>query len=147
MNEDLIRKANRLQIQIDNLVKPETGRWLDWTPTVTQDGNVPVTVNIARYVVLVPNFVKLEAQVTMTGSGGSASIIVIGNLPIPVKNTGLRIPHGTFIIENTGTSFSNGNLNANISTEFRLFFSAGVSPGFTLAPGDRIGIQASYEAT
>lgn len=145
MNEDLIRQVNRIQIQTDGLVKPETGRWLDWTPTVEQDGNVTVTVNVARYTVK-DGLVKLEGEVTMTGSGGSSATITIGNLPVSIKNTGLRIPHGTFIIENTGTAFSNGNLNGNSSTEFRLFFLAGVSPGFTLASGDRIGFQASYEA-
>ena len=51
---ELIRQMNRMQQEIDSLVKPEVGTagstvWTDWTPTVTQSGSVTITVDYARY--------------------------------------------------------------------------------------------------
>lgn len=151
MNDELVKRINDLQRQVDSLIKPEVGRWQTWTPTVTQSVAVTVTVTFARYVVR-DNTVILRASLAVTGAGTIANAVVIGGLPAalaPVSAAGVA---GIIRIFDSGTAFYVGSMEFLNSTSFQGFAhletdAIGIDPSFALASGDTISFEAAYERT
>lgn len=153
MIEELVKQVNSLQKQIDALVKPETGRWLDWTPTLTQGAAITITITYARYIVT-EKTVTTMGLLAATSAGTAANVMQIGNIPtiITPKNTGIYAAIGVFLYFDTGsaTPHYNAILTAQSSTTFRALGDAstswfGQSPAITIANGDQIGFLATYE--
>lgn len=150
--DGLLKQLATLQQKVDKLIKPEVGRWMDWTPTVTQSGSVTITVNYARYIVT-QSMVIGRARVTVTGSGTTNNAIVIGGIPAAVQpaNAGAtRDVIGTILILDAGTGNYQGALVATAAGSWNgvghgLTSVFGVTPNFGLANTDQIGIQFAYE--
>ena len=143
LNSELINELTAFFLRRDS--------WQDWTPTITQSGNVTVTVNYARYVVLAQSVI-VRAKLTVTGSGTAGNAVVIGGIPTaiqPANSGGLSII-GIGNIQDSGTAQYVGALWANTASDWRLIAHnqtnfVGVTPSFALANGDIIGFQAAYE--
>jgi len=145
---ELIKQITRLQRQVDSLIKPEVGRWVDWTPTVTQGVAVAVTVNYARYVL--GNTVHIEANVTCTSGGTAANIIVIGGFPTAIQplRTGDVSIIGSAVV-NSATNYHVALLSTSAGA-WRMLDSGstnyfGINPALTLANGTIISLVATYE--
>lgn len=153
--DELIQQVTRLQQRFDSLIKPETGRWMDWTPTITQVGALTLTINSARYKTN-DNLVNIMAELTVasgTGTGGNA--IVIGGIPTAIQPTGLlgssTSTIGTcFMFDTSAPAAYYGFLVVQSASDWRLRDSntrgaMGVNPNVALAVGDQITFRGSYE--
>ena len=151
MIEELVRQVNSLQKQIDDLVKPEVGRWVSWTPTITQSVAVTVRVVYARYNI-VNNIVSVYVALETTSAGTITNAIVIGGQPTsiyPAYNLGQGII-GSAVIHDAGTTVYTAALAAKSSTDWRMFVTsngnyAGITPNFALANGDYISFYGVYK--
>ncbi len=148
---DLIKQITHLQRQVDGLIKPEVGRWVDWTPTVTQLGAVTVTVNWARYITI-GDLAVVGIRLTVTGSGTAGNNIIIGGQPVAIQaaNNANVATIGTGIVFDSGTAVYHGALSAQSATDWRMFADGlnnaiGTTPSFGLVAGDVISLQAAYE--
>lgn len=150
---ELIKQISRLQRQVNGLVKPEVGRWADWTPTVTQGVAVTRTIEYARYYTSGP-LVVLQAKLNVTSGGTSGSAIVIAGVPAaiaPINVSGTAISViGTIDIQDTSVAQYIGALvafgandlrgTAHLNTGY-----IGQNPTFALANTDVISFMAAYE--
>ena len=123
------------------------GAWSDWLPTVTQSGNVTVTVNGARYCII-GKLCFLQANLTITGSGTGGNAVLIGNLPATLSATAMVV--GSAKVNDTGTAtYAPVVMNAG-ATALSFFVggetaSLGVTPNFALANNDSIQFSAICE--
>lgn len=149
---DLIRENNKLREIIENLVEPEVGRWVDWTPTVTQGVAVTLTVDYARYMLLDQSVVTVvNLDITSAGTNGSA--IVIGGVPTIIQpaETGLVDVIGNGIINTVAPVVNHHGALISVGVSDWRFVADGSSnyvgfnPAFALANTDKISFQASYE--
>lgn len=149
---DIIRRINLLEQRLDGLEQPEVGRWIDWTPTVDQNGNVAITITYARYIIL-GRVVHLRARLAVTGSGTGGNAISISGLPTniqPVNPSGMNII-GTGSLSDSGTTVYVGAMAASGADDLRIRIDQagtgflGSTPSVALANGDVIGFQATYE--
>lgn len=152
--QELVRQISSLQKQVDGLIKPEVGRWIDWTPTVTQSVAVAVTVNVAKYLVSDDDKVNAYAELTVTGAGTGGNNILIGGIPAAVQPAGLILGTistiGIVQIYDTGTSFYLGQVVPSAATSWGLRDSStrnlmGALPNFALAAQDVISLRVSYK--
>ena len=151
MIEDLIRQVNRLQQQVDGLIKPEVGRWIDWTPTVKQSGAVTVTITEAKYNVTQSD-VRIYCRLTVTGSGTAANQIRVSGFPAAIRPVPGPAPWplGVGIVLDTGTGNYYGTPIVATATEIAIVYSItggiiGVSPNFALANGDFIYLNMYWK--
>jgi hypothetical protein len=153
MNDELFRRLTQLERRLQELErsKPEVGRWVDWTPTVTQSGSVTFTITFCRYIVQ-DNVVNIRGRLAITSAGTGNNNIVIGAVPAAIAPANAQNIMGGIRVTDTGTADYVGALLWNSSTEFvgqvhstgaTTFI--GVSPNFALASGDIIGFFAVYE--
>lgn len=146
--QELVKQINSLQKQVDALVKPEVGRWVDWTPTVTQGVAVTRTINYAKYIVL-NDFVFLAAVLTTTSAGTAGSIIQVAGLPVNPAFTADPFSIGSFLIYDVGTAYYQGSVSVVTNV---LYFIAhgltsgvGTTPNFGLVNGDKITFTIGYK--
>lgn len=127
--------------------------WRDWTPTVTQLGNVTVTVDRAKYVVI-GNTVHIMAELRVTGAGTAGNAIEIGGIPTAVQPSGLIAlgvsTIGTCSVLDQGVAVYYGFTVVQTASTFRLRDSntrgeIGSNPNFALANTDVITLRGSYE--
>jgi len=126
--------------------------WQDWTPTVTQDVAVTVTVIYARYIVISQGVI-VQARLSVTGSGTAGNAVVIAGIPSPIaaKNPNTyTIIGGGFVVNTTASVHYHGALMANGANDWRIITDGsngflGVNPSFALASGHQISLQAAYE--
>ncbi len=147
---DLIRENNRLREIVENLVQPEVGRWVDWAPTVDQNGAVAATVEFARYIAL-DKTVHITARLAITGAGVANNAIEIQGIPFSQR---VGAVGGTVQVLNFGTATYVGQV-AMIGAaliHFRRDGTLGVSgdviginPNFALANNDFIIFSYFYE--
>lgn len=151
-DKDLIRRITALEYKIDNLPKMETGKWVNWTPTVTQSGLVSTTISYARYVTN-GNIVAVLALINITGTGTANNAVIIGGIPAaiqPAHSGTSLVVIGTMLVIDSGTAYYHGALVSSGITSWAALVhnggaQIGVAPNFALANGDYIGIQAVYE--
>lgn len=151
MIEDVIRRLTRLERFIDGLIKPETGRWVDWTPTLAQLGAVTVTVTVARYEAK-GDTVTVEVRLDVTSAGTVGNPVVIGGVPsaIAPANVGNLNVIGNGMVYDTGTMAYEGSLVAVGVSDWRFITNGvgnyvGITPNFALASGDVISFRATYK--
>ncbi len=146
---DLIKQITKLQRQVDGLIKPEVGRWVDWTPTVTQGVAVTVTIGYAKYVVI-DNAVFMRVALNITSAGTAGSVIQVGGVPTAVQPGFIGSDIGEGRVFDAGTAHYVGALVAVGASDFRIMAHAqgnyiGAAPSFALASGDAIYFTAFYE--
>lgn len=147
----LIRQINALEQRLDELVLPEVGRWIDWTPTVTQGVAVTRTISYARYIVM-SDAVHMVVRLAITSAGTAANAIVIAGIPTtiaPANIAGLGTI-GSFIMLDSGVARYVGIVLPVGANDFRFWTDpnvnyVGITPGITLASGDDISFQATFE--
>ncbi len=133
------------------LVKAIFSTWptyTDWTPTVTQLGNVVVTITEAKYV-KIGQMVHIYANLTVTGSGTGANAIVVGALTNFGSVSGCQ---GGALILDTGTLAYHAGVIPASGTTIKFYGYAvgdfvGITPNFALAAGDTISFWAYYRWT
>ncbi len=142
-------------VTIKNLVVTGTFNlvWQDWIPTVTQSGNVTITINEARWCQL-GKVVFCYAYLSVTGSGTAGNDIVIGQLPAgaPLAHDNQYMAIGTAQIQDAGTANYVGSVwpPGGGTLKFWAHNQAspiGTTPSFGLAAGDTIGFTARWETT
>lgn len=141
---DLIRQVNKLQTTVDGLIKPEIGRWLDWSPTVDQGGAVAATITEAQYKANRDD-VRIYCQLAITGAGVAANAIIIAGWPTAINPSPgpSSWPVGVGVIVDSGTEAYEGVVGINSSNQLSLFSPTtnnfvGANPSFALANGDSI---------
>jgi hypothetical protein len=152
MNDELFRRITQLERRVQELErsKPESGRWVDWTPTVTQSGAVTLTITSARYIVQA-GVVSLQARLAITGAGTIGNAITVAGIPISIAGASSLDTLGTAVIlDASGPVRYEGAVVMGSATS--ILFQAhnvanvmGVTPNFALASGDIIGFFAVYE--
>ena len=123
----------------------------DWTPTITQSGDVTFTNNGAKY--SVENGIAfLTASMTITGTGTTANAVIIAGWPTSIAPTatGTSGHTGTAVIFNSGTAFYVGACVFSSSTNIKFVVHlavdfVGIAPGFALASPDTITFTIIYQ--
>ncbi len=151
MYTELVKEIASLQKQVDGLIKPEVGRWVDWTPVITQNVNVTFTNNYARYKAK-DNGVIVTASMTITGAGTAANSIFISGIPSTVQSlrTGINAVIGHGLVFDSGVGIYTIEMVANAAASWAMFVTGagsfvGVIPNFGLAVNDFITFVATYE--
>lgn len=149
MESDITQELFKLKKQVDSLPTPEVSIWVDWTPTVTQNTAVSISIIFARYTVI-HKTVHIRARIQMTGAGGGNNSILVAGFPHNISNVGGII--GTMLVTDTGVGFYQGALSVNSATgavgrAHGQTSNIGATPAFTLASGDFIDIVGTYERT
>lgn len=149
----IIRDINDLKDRVNTLTKIDgpAKTWTDWTPTVTQSGDVTFTTTYCQYL-LVGKLAHVRGQLTITGSGTTANAIVIGNIPSAVAplDVGSYSLVGVGYVRKAGVDRYTGGLHAESSSTFRIYLNAaggnpiGINPNIALANGDVISFSAAY---
>jgi hypothetical protein len=149
---DLIKQINNLQKQVDGLIRPEVGRWVDWTPTVTQNGARTFTTTYAYYTTH-GKTVHVIAKLVITDAGTAGNVISVGSLPVAILNAagdGLDTV-GKFTYLDGGTFYVGNAYGATTTSVSFVVHNAtsglGISPSFAVANGDAIGINLKYRST
>lgn len=153
MNTEIIELQRQLTLltrRVDELVKPEVGRWVDWTPTITQSGNVTFTKTFARCILKDSGqTVLLRARLTVTGTGTATNAIIIGGLPYAAANTsGIIGVMAIFDIGGAGIYYVGALYISGtilVGRAHGLANPFGVTPSFGLASGDIVDIVGTYE--
>jgi len=145
--DELIQQVTRLQQQVDSLVKPEVGRWISWTPVVTQGVVVTKTINYAKYIVK-DGIVVLSCDLSMTSAGTAGNAIIISGIPIAPAHTG-NFAVGSGNISVAGTNYVVGAWAAGANNfRFQGWTTTnymGINPAITLANGSLLSFTATYE--
>jgi hypothetical protein len=120
--------------------------WVDFTPTLTQGGNVTKTVVQARYCQIQKTVIG-QLVMNVTGAGTGATAVAIG-LPIAARATNAIVSYGYLYDANTNTIYNVTGFTASTTT-MQFFYQTGntfgVSPNVALANTDQLAIQFSYE--
>lgn len=119
--------------------------WVDYTPTLTQGVTVTKTVSQARYCQFQKTIIG-QLSLSVTSAGTAATAVAIG-LPIAVQ-TGTPMVGSGYIYDASTNVIYNCTFSGNASIINGLYqtgFNFGVSPAITLAAGDQLAIQFSYE--
>jgi len=125
--------------------------WTDWTPVVTQGGNVTYAPTNNRYT-RIGDMVIVVCLLTITGSGSAGSAIVVTGFPVNIANASAYKAMGSGLFLNSGTSFYHGAAYPIGSADGCAFIAdghgnnIGALPNYGLANGDSIGFTVTYEA-
>lgn len=108
---ELIKRINDLQRQVDSLIKPEVGRWVDISASVSlyQAAAVAATVNYAK--ALVENkkaTVLVRLTATAAGTIANNIYILLPSYLTPVSGISTTQPLGTAIYNDTGSAHYQG---------------------------------------
>jgi len=123
-----------------------------WTPTITQNGNVTKTVNVANYW-KIGRRVYGELHVTCTGAGGSSVAIQVSMPDTMVYSGTPSIAVGVGgVFDASAAVFYTGMVVPISSTTLGVWGYAetnvaGADPAFTLANTDQITMSFAYYST
>jgi len=147
---ELIKQINNLQRQVDGLIKPEVGRWITWTPTVTQGVAITIAITYARYIIK-DQTVTMMAQIELQSAGTPGAAVVVAGIPSIAAPANLGTI-GTALVVDSGVQNYHGLVWAQTINDFRIITNGGtgffgVNPAYTIANGDRLEFVATYEQT
>ncbi len=156
MSDELVRRVNDLQRQVDNLIKPEKGRWVEFTPTLYQSAAVASTSLEGAY--FVDNFkVNVVAYVTATAAGTIAQdvliLVPISSIYAPRMGANFAMPVGVFDVLDQNGGFYHGYAIYNGIVSGSLSFGGmahlsgtpiGRTPSFALASTDIVAMDLTY---
>lgn len=150
--QELVKQINNLQKQVDGLIKPEVGRWMDWTPVITQGVVVAANTVYADYIISNDGLVISRFYLSVTGAGTGGNVISISGQPTIMQplNTGFLVLIGSGIVVDNSVAWYGGcSVVANTATDWRFVVPgnsnyAGAGPNFALANGDALIIDTVY---
>ncbi len=157
MSDELVKRLNELQRQVDNLIKPELGRWVTIVPSLYQAAAVAATVNYARaFVENRKATVMVRLTATAAGTAGNNIYILLPATLIPASGILTTQPLGTAFYLDTGAAHYQG-IAAYIADVGGLPAIAmfndtttdgnviGVNPAVTVASGDVFSLDVTFE--
>lgn len=124
-----------------------------FTPTLSQSGSIPVTVNRAVYKII-NKIALVEIDITATSTGTSGQRVVIAGIPTvarPAYVGGLLFPLGTGFYYDVGVGLYSCIVRAHTdASNMILQYAAntgiiGVAPAIAVASSDRILLNLWYE--
>ena len=125
--------------------------WETWTPTVTQTGNVTVTINYAKYT-RIQKLVVAQFYLTVTGTGTAGSAVSV-SLPITNYAASSQMVGGGFIFDASATNLYTVQSQIASTTTVQFYSDQtgtasfwGIAPNVGLAVNDQIRCTVSYEA-
>lgn len=125
--------------------------WESYTPTVTQSGNVTVTVTYSKYA-RIQKIVFGSVYLTVTGTGTANNAVTV-SLPITALTSGGQMVGGGFIFDASLTNLY--TVQAQIASTTTISFYSdqtgtgavwGIVPNVGLAVNDQIRTTFFYEA-
>ena len=151
MIADLIRDVQALGRRIARLeTQSGPGRWVDWTPAVTQSGAVTVTVTEAKYCVI-GKVCHVYANLAITGTGSAGSVISC-SLPVACAASATHSPGVA-----AGMYYDNPTrdypLVVRVTSATTVAFATvsadgngwlGITPSFAAANTDELSFSATY---
>ncbi len=157
MSDELVKRLNDLQRQVDNLIKPELGRWVTIVPSLYQAAAVAATVNYARaFVENKKATVMVRLTATAAGTIANNIYILLPATLIPASGITTTQPLGTAFYLDSGTAHYQG-IAAYIADVGGLpaiaIFNAtvtdgnviGVNPSIAVASGDVFSFDVTFE--
>ena len=120
--------------------------WVDYTPTLTQGVTVTKTVVQARYCQLQKTVIG-QMVLNVTSAGTAGNFVLVG-VPLTARATNGMSVFGYIYDANTNLIY---NVTGYMYTTTTMAFfyqtgsAFGVSPAVTLASGDQIALNFSYE--
>lgn len=125
--------------------------WETYTPTVTQAGNVTVTVTYAKYA-RIQKIVLGSIYLTVTGAGTAGNGVTV-SLPITALTAGSQIIGSGFIFDASATNLYTVQTQITTTTTAQFYADQtgtaaiwGVTPNVALAVNDQIRTTFIYEA-
>mgnify|MGYP001614137797 CR=1 FL=1 len=95
MNDELVKRVNDLQRQVENLIKPELGRWVTIVPSLYQAAAVAATVNYARaFVENKKATIILKMTATAAGTVANNIYALLPAIYTPASGTTATVPLG-----------------------------------------------------
>ena len=151
MLEQILQAISSIKVRLDRLEsKSYGGRWVDWTPTVTQSGAVALSTAIGGYCII-GKVCHVYVQITCSGAGTANNQIWVGGLPAIMYATVESTALGVFnILRPAVTTRYVGAVRASAGGLFEFTITGtangkvGVDPNFALANGDFINFSATY---
>jgi hypothetical protein len=125
-------------------------RWVDFTPTLTQNSAVSHTVNYARYI-RVGKLAVVQLMLTADAAGTAGQAIAIASIPGEIEPAqGTPAVIGSFLIQDAGMANYAGAVIVASATTYQFVGHAetnnvGIDPNFALASGDVVSLMAAYE--
>ena len=120
--------------------------WVDYTPTLTQSATVTKTISNAKYC-QIQKTVFVQVYLIATSAGTASNIVKIG-LPIAARGTSQTIGIGQLYDANTNLIYVSSAYLDTTSTVAFLYQTGdpfGVSPAITIAAGDQLQMNITYE--
>lgn len=151
MIESLLQAVASIKARLDRLEgKSYGGRWVNWTPTVTQGVAVAVTVTEAKYCII-GKIGTAYCKLAVTGAGTSGGGITVSGQPAAMQPAlvGDNTVIGTGMVLKSGVANYVGAVVPISATQWKLLAHAqgdyvGSQPTFALANGDKIAFTATF---
>ncbi len=156
MSDELVKRVNELQRQVDNLIKPELGRWVTIVPSLYQAAAVAATVNYARaFVENKKATVILKLTATAAGTIANNIYALLPAIYTPLSGATSTLPLGEGIYSDGGVVYTCGvfylatvgglpafGLRVSTITDGNVI---GVNPNIAVASGDVLSLDVTFE--
>lgn len=135
----------------DGIFPPSAGKWVDFTPTMTQSAALTISVTFARYCII-GKTVIVQMGLVIASAGTAGNNIKVASIPsvIAPKNFGNYVVAGGAVYLSAGVA--NYVLGAVFDTASTLWFYAnaataqfGANPAVTAKNTDLMNVQLAYE--
>jgi hypothetical protein len=162
MNQVAISSATLTSPTINGAIAGTAGfgAWSTFTPTLLQNSSAPgFTITRARYNKIGKTaFVSVQLNVTSTGAVATSSALVVGAIPATISPTqaSTSLPVGNFVYVRIAGQIYKGAAVFNTTNSLHLYSDStggnvsaalGLTPLFTIANGDSLSLNLTYEAT
>jgi hypothetical protein len=126
--------------------------WQSWTPTIDQNGNIAVSIDYAKYIVLARTVI-LTAHISITAAGTAGNDIIVGGVPSAIEFAqfdalGL-FTNGSGLVHDSGTAVYHGIVCPITANTMKIRQATtgfvGSNPSFALANGDDVALTVTYE--
>ena len=156
MSDELVRRVNDLQRQVENLIKPELGRWVTIAPSLYQAADVAKTVNYARaFVENRKATVILKLTATAAGTITNNIYALLPAIYTPASGATATLPLGEGTYVDGAVHYTCGvfylaivgglpafGLRVATITDGNVI---GVNPNIAVASGDVLSFDVTFE--